>query len=73
LDGISQIARIAIKGTFVVAAILAFRHIEPGKAQLLGIAQAFVFTMSFIYDALITSRYLMSLNRDFYLHLRWMP
>ncbi len=71
LDGISQIARLAIKGTFIVAAFLAFRHIEPGKAQLLGFAKLFVFTMPFVYDALKTSEYLICRKRDFYLHLRW--
>jgi hypothetical protein len=75
LDGIAQIVRIAIKGTFVAAAILAFRHIEPGKAQwkaqFWDFAQMAGFTMPFVYDALKTSRYLMSGNKDFYLYLRW--
>jgi len=71
LDSIAQIVRIAIKGTFVVAAFLAFRQIESGKAQLLGIAQLFGFTMPFVYDALKTSEYLICCKRDFYLHLRW--
>ena len=71
LDGISQIARLAIKGTFIVAAVLAFRHIEPGKAQFLGFAKLVGFTMPFVYDALKTREYLMSRSRDFYLYLRW--
>lgn len=70
LDRIAQVARVGIKFAFVVAAFVAFPHIEPGKAQLLGLAQLVGLTMPFVYDALKTAEYLMSRNRDFYLHIK---
>ncbi|HEX4839922.1 MAG TPA: hypothetical protein VFU89_05735 [Rhabdochlamydiaceae bacterium] len=71
LDSIAQIARIAIKFAFVVVAFAAFPHIEPGKAQLLGFAQLVGRTMPLVYDTLTTIGYLISRNRDFYLHIKW--